>query len=493
MSSPAVEVIRPQKGPQESFLGSSADIAIYGGAAGAGKTWAMLLEPLRHVTNTPSFAAVFFRRNTTHIKNPGGLWDESMKLYPSAGGEPNLSTLEWKWRKGGKIKMAHLEHEQTKLDWQGSQIPLILFDELTHFSMGQFFYLITRNRSMCGVRPYIRASCNPDADSWVADFISWWIDQETGYPIPERSGVLRYFIRLEDTLIWGDSYMELVEKYGNPNLPWEHESQPRPKSVTFVPGKLTDNALLMRADPGYLANLKAMPMVEQERLLGGNWKIRPAAGLYFRREWCEMVDAAPVDLDIVRYWDLAATEKTESNDPDWTVGVKLGRHRKTGMYYWLDTVRLRGSPLSVETAIENTAKADGIHVRIGLPQDPGQAGKSQAQAFVRRLSGFNVRTRPERGDKIVRFGPFSAQAQAGNIKYVRGAWNEPALTALENFPSKMHDDDVDACSGSFSMLNDGNTGLLDYYREQAEQVEQEQLTVPIPPKTSAGTFMQALS
>jgi hypothetical protein len=73
-------------------------------------------------------------------------------------------------------------------DWQGAQIPLICFDELTHFRAHQFFYMVSRNRSTCGVRPYIRATCNPDADSWVANFLAWWIDPETGFPIPERAG-----------------------------------------------------------------------------------------------------------------------------------------------------------------------------------------------------------------------------------------------------------------------------------------------------------------
>ena len=61
-----VRVIKPQAGPQEQFLASPADIAIYGGAAGSGKTWGVLMEPLRHVTNTPDFYAVFFRRSLGH-------------------------------------------------------------------------------------------------------------------------------------------------------------------------------------------------------------------------------------------------------------------------------------------------------------------------------------------------------------------------------------------------------------------------------------------
>jgi len=85
-----------------------------------------------------------------------------------------------------------------------------------------------------------------------------------------------------------------------------------------------DNPALLQVNPEYLAWLLSLPLLERERLLGGNWKIRPAAGLYFKREWCAVADLAPADLDVVRYWDLAATEKTELNDPDWTVGIKLG-------------------------------------------------------------------------------------------------------------------------------------------------------------------------
>ena len=182
-----IRQIRPQPGPQEEFLASPADIVIYGGSAGSGKSWAILLEPLRHVTTNKEFAAVCFRRNTTQIRNPGGLWDESAKVYPTVGSTPVNHLLEWRWPSGGKVKFAHLEHDSTVNEWQGSQIPLIMFDELCHFSKSQFFYMLSRNRSMCGVRPYVRATCNPDADSWVAEFISWWIDQETGYPITQNN------------------------------------------------------------------------------------------------------------------------------------------------------------------------------------------------------------------------------------------------------------------------------------------------------------------
>jgi hypothetical protein len=200
MSLPFTATISAQPGPQTEFLRTAADICIYGGAAGGGKTVGLILEPLRHVGRVANFTAVFFRRTTPQITNPGGLWDESRTFYPRLGGIPHLGMREWRWPRAGKIKFSHLQFETTVHDWQGAQITLICFDELTHFTAHQFFYMVSRNRSTCGVRPYIRATCNPDADSWVADFLAWWIDPESGLLIPERAGVLRYYIRVRKSL-----------------------------------------------------------------------------------------------------------------------------------------------------------------------------------------------------------------------------------------------------------------------------------------------------
>ena len=452
-------ILRPQPGAQERFLSSSADIVVYGGGAGGGKSYGMLLEPLRHVLTNPEFNAVFFRRTTTQVRNPGGLWDESVKIYSGIPGATPLQTvLEWKFARGGKVKFAHLEHENTVSDWQGSQIPLILFDELTHFSAAQFWYLLSRNRSMCGVRPYVRASCNPDADSWVAELIAWWIDPGTGLPIPERAGVIRYFVRIGDRILWGDTPADLPEQ----RTP-DGQIVP-PKSLTFIPATLTDNPALMAADPNYYANLMALPRVERERLLGGNWKIRPSAGLYFQRSWCEVVDVPPAGLTICRGWDLAATPDTGSNNPDWTSGTKVGK-APDGTFYVLDQVWLRGTPQAVQTLILNTASQDGKAVTVSLPQDPGQAGKSQALDFTRRLAGYVVATSPEPRNlatdnptpsksaaKITRFSPFSAQAEGGNVKIVRGGWNTRFFDELEGFPEAAHDDSADSTSRAFNHL-----------------------------------------
>lgn len=438
-------VIRPQPGPQEAFLASSADIVIYGGAAYGGKTFALLLETTRHSGN-PQFGAVIFRRTTKQVRAEGGLWDTSEELFPLLGAQPNLSSLSWAFPSGAKLTFAHLEHEKNKLDWQGSQVAMIGFDELTHFTAGQFWYLLSRNRSSSGVAPYIRATCNPDPDSFVAELIAWWIDPETGYAIPARSGVVRWFVRYRNELIWADSPEELRDQY--PDL--------EPKSLTFIPSSYKDNQIGMAKDPKYIANLDALTHVEREQLKFGNWKIRAAAGDFFKAEWFEIVERAPDGCRWVRYWDRAATEPSAQNpDPDHTAGLKLGKDSE-GNYYIAHVVRDRKRPAGVLKLIKGIARADGVGCTQVLEQDPASAGKAEADLYVRELSGFDVRTLPPQGDKETRARPASAQAEAGNIKLVRGPWNKALLDELENFPKGSHDDQVDALSGGVNWLESTN-------------------------------------
>ena len=430
-------------------------------------TYGLLMEPLRHVSNA-EFAAVFFRRNAVQVKNVGGLWDESLKMYPLTGARPITHLMEWKWKRGSKVKFAHLENDSTVLDWQGGQIPLICFDELTHFTEYQFFYMLSRNRSTSGIHPYVRATTNPDADSWVATLIAWWIDQETGFPIIEHSGIIRWFIRLNDTLLWGDSKWELIERYGNPELPEDHEDQIRPKSFTFIPAKLSDNKKLTEKDPNYKSNLLAMSRVEQGRLLYGNWKIRPAAGMYFNRSEITIIDEIPKDVvQWVRRWDLAATEPNEGNkNPDWTAGVLMGK-RKNGNIVIAHVCHERFKSGKVRELVVKIATSDKellysifnkyVPIKIGIPQDPGQAGKDQADSYVTLLAGFPVDTIRETGDKVVRADPFAARWQKGHVELVRGPWNETFITEHEAFPSKLvHDDQVDAAAGGYVMLVGSN-------------------------------------
>lgn len=444
-------VIRPQAGPQESFLASSADIVIYGGSAGGGKSYALLLEPLRHLTTVPGFGAVIFRRTTPQIRNEGGLWDTSETIYGPIGLKPKESVLEWEHAStGNTVKFAHLEHEKNVLDWQGSQVPLLCFDELTHFEAKQFWYMLSRNRSTCGVRPYVRATTNPDADSWVASLIAWWVDQDPASPtygqaIQDRAGRIRWFVRSNGELTWADTPGELRERFPGSE----------PKSLTFIPSSLDDNPALTSKDPGYRANLLALDPVEQARLLHGNWKVRASAGAMFQRSWFTVINDAPPLKRVIRAWDFAATRPTpEYPDPDWTVGLKVGTTH-AGRIVILDLVKAQENPGEIELLFTTTARADGTTVVQRIPQDPGEAGKTLAQQRV-RLPGNGITVRSERvtGDKTVRAGPASARAYAGLIDVVRAPWNDWLFTQLEAFPDpNAHDDAVDTLSDAVNELD----------------------------------------
>ena len=433
----------PQEGPQEEFLKNDSDIAFYGGAAGGGKTYALLLDFLRHFNNKEA-GAVCFRRTSNQVRNEGGLWDTSKKIYSLLGAEPKESSLTWVFPAGCKLKFSHLEYNKNVNDWQGAQIPIIYFDELTHFTEKQFWYMLSRNRSVSGVKPYIRATTNPSAKSWVKKIVEWYIGDD-GLPIKERAGVKRYFIRDDNKLVWSTDKKELERNY----------PEGLPKSFTFIPSKLSDNRILCKTDPSYLANLKALSKVERLQLLDGNWNIEESAGIYFKKSYFEEVNATPPLTNIVRCWDRAASEFKDGDkgDPDFTVGLKLGVD-KNNQFYILDIIRERYSALKVEQLILNTAKQDGVSCIVKGFQDPGGAGKNEIENFIRMLSGFQIEVEKINVDKQTASKPSSAQAEAGNIKILKSCRNkEDFYIEAENFPEGRHDDIIDAFTGAFNYLS----------------------------------------
>ena len=453
---PKPDILGPQAGPQTMFMASSADIVIYGGAAGGGKTYALLLEALRH-KDVKGFGGVIFRKNFTQITAEGGLWDASTKIFSQVPDAHSRKTpkLHWRFDSGAKLHFAHIDREEDLQAWQGTEIAYLGFDELTHFTKHQFLYMLSRNRSTCGVKPYVRATCNPDSDSWVADFISWWIDQDTGYPIRERSGVVRYMCVLNDVIHWGDSPEELEKNYNIPPTDC--------KSVTFIASRLEDNKILMNSDPSYLSNLKAMTEVDMERLLYGNWKIKAQAGRYFKRTQIPSdgyLDKLPDDvLFWCRAWDIAATDEDEDGDPAYTAGVLIGK-RKNGRFVVTDVVNQRIKAGDVENLILMTALSDrkkyGMNYRIRIPQDPGAAGKIVAKQYLNHLAGFDVKATPVSGSKELRASPFAAQWQNGFVDVLIAEWNEEYFSQLESFPDSKFKDMVDASADAFNELADDN-------------------------------------
>ena len=288
---------------QYQFFTSQADIVIGGGSAGGGKTYALLMEAARNHLN-PRFSAVIFRRLLPEILNPGGLWDEAVGLYgASVGGEsiekpptcyfPHPGNPK---ERGAKVTFRSLQYEKDVNQHHGGQYPLICFDELAHFTEKQFWYLLSRNRTTIGVKPYMRCTTNPESMGWLKDLISWWIypddhpdPMKAGFPIPERQGVIRYFVREGGTLYFANTREELILMF--PELfPPNDVIKPKDKikSLTFIAGSVRENLELLKHDPGYIGSLMALPEADRLRLLDGCWKHKEGEDQLF--PWASLED-----------------------------------------------------------------------------------------------------------------------------------------------------------------------------------------------------------
>jgi predicted phage terminase large subunit-like protein len=189
----------------------------------------------------------------------------------------------------------------------------------------------------------------------------------------------------------------------------------------------------------------------------------PREGGLFKRHWFSFLGAIPAgNRRQVRAWDLAATKKATSNNPDWTAGLLMSRG-SDGVFLIEGVERLRGSPMEVKATVKSRAATDPRGTVIRLPQDPGQAGKDQAETFVRDLAGYSVKVERVTGDKATRATPAAAQAEAGNVKILltgdaeRDAWIEPFLDEVCMFPGAAHDDQVDALSDALNELALGSS------------------------------------
>lgn len=264
----APNVVRPIPGKQEEFILAhhKAQITLYGGSAGSGKSEALVLDQLSH-QHDPNFESITFRRSTKQLKGAGGIFNKAGKVYKRLGAEQRIADLMYKWPSGATSRYAHLEHNERTAedDHQGLEYSAIYFDELGRFNKEAFTYMMTRMRSNADMPSFIKATCNPeppDAEGgWLHEFLADFYLDDYGYPIPERSGVVRWFISDEDgNLAWGDSPDELKALYGN---------DVQPMSFTFISAQVYDNPVLCKLQPNYITSLMNAGRVERERLLYG--------------------------------------------------------------------------------------------------------------------------------------------------------------------------------------------------------------------------------
>lgn len=282
----AENVLFSQKGGQTDMLSSFADISIVGGGRGGGKSYVLLMNALYDITN-PHLRAIIFRKELDDLSD---IIDTSGEIYKEFGTYNRAKNdMTWNFTNGGWLTFSF--HDMDYADfhdrYQGKQYPYIAIDEVTQISFKKFKVLTMSNRNAYGIRNRIVGTCNPDPDSWVARFIAWWIDQETGLPIQERCGKVRYcFMDGDDVtqIYWGNTREEVFEKCKETLMQYwkpEYERYGKPqdlfiKSVTFIPAKLSDNVALMSSDPSYLANLIGQDDETRARFLDGNWKYKAA-------------------------------------------------------------------------------------------------------------------------------------------------------------------------------------------------------------------------
>ena len=439
---------RPIPGPQEAFLSCPAFECLYGGAAGGGKSDGLLAEATRQVANS-QYRAILFRRTFPELEQAKGLIDRSKELYAGhLRGAYSETRHRWAFPSGASVDFGHMQREDDCLMYQGGGFAYLAFDELTHFTERQYLYLFSRCRAAegTGLRCYVRGGTNPGGPGhgWVKRHWAAWLDKK--HPDPAEPGELRWYARLDDQ----DVEVE--------------QDHPDARSRTFIPARVSDNPYLSGTD--YERNLKMLPLVERLRLLYGDWDVIAAAGNVFKREWFEIVDAAPVDARRVRFWDLAATlKKSTGGDPDYTAGGRVSF--KGGIFYIEHVFRGRSRWRGVKDLIAQTAAVDGQGVQIGVEQEPGASGVAVVDEIVAmpELAGrYAVRGYPAVQDKLIRANPWAAQAEAGNVKLVRGNWDiEGFLDECTMFPDGPHDDRVDAVSGATEMLTKG------YYEASMER------------------------
>lgn len=196
----------------------------------------------------------------------------------------------------------------------------------------------------------------------------------------------------------------------------------------------------------------------------------PRGGGVFETAKITIVDALPAEamqLGRVRRWDLAATVAEAGKDPDWTAGVRMYKDNY-GRFYIDDVTRFQQGPAEVEQVIKAVASQDGMSTRLILPEDPGQAGKSQVRYFASRFAPHPIEMVRETGEKTDRARSLMAQVSVGNLYLVRGKWNQAFLEELAEFPNGAHDDQVDAAVGAFVALMGGTDGMLEWMRQQIE-------------------------
>ena len=210
---------------------------LYGGAAGGGKSDALVIEALRQV-DIPNYKGIIFRKTFPQCRE---LIAKSMNYYkrchPKA--KYNASQHCWTFPSGAKIYFGSLPNVNSMYNYQGHAYDFVAFDELTHFTHEEYTYLLSRNRPEGpGTRVYTRSTCNPGGVG------HGWVKERFITPAPPM------------TVLWDEA---------------EVKGETLRRSRIFVPSSVTDNPALLENDPNYITNLALLPEAQRNALLYGDW------------------------------------------------------------------------------------------------------------------------------------------------------------------------------------------------------------------------------
>ena len=392
---------------QTAFLLLDQLEVMYGGAAGGGKSVALLMAALQYA-DVPGYNALLVRRTFPALTKPGALIDLAHSWLRGTDATWNEQLKQWRFPSGASLSFGYLETEADKYQYQGAAFHFCGFDELTQLSESQYTYLFSRVRrtkdmAAQGVPLRVRSASNPGG---------------VGHEWVKR----RFF------------------------------TEGRAKGRLFVPALLTDNPHL--DVEAYREALKELPLVERQQLEHGDWgTVR--AGDWFRAEWWQYVDASalPPGRRRLRYWDTASTKPNARNrDPDYYAGVLLSEWK--GRFYVEDVERFRLGPAEAEERLRAVAERDGTGVEVVMAQEPGSQSEALITTYARTLfAGYSFRGDRQTGDKLHRAKPLSAACANRLVFIVRGAWNRDFTEECEAFPQPgVHDDQVDAASGAHAKL-----------------------------------------
>jgi predicted phage terminase large subunit-like protein len=386
---------------QRAFLELDGLEALYGGAAGGGKSSCLLMAALQYVDEA-GYNAIILRRTYRDLALPGALMDRSKEWLLGSAARWNEIEHCWTFPSGARLQFGYLESEADKYRYQGAEFQGIFPDELTQFTESQYTYLFSRLRRLKESNVPLRlwGASNPGGlgHNWVKQ---------------------RFIVE--------------GEKYGR----------------AFVPARLKDNPFLDQAS--YELSLQKLDPVTRKQLLEGCWEAQ--VGTMFHRDWFRVVEPqdVPSDLRKIRFWDLASTEADRGKDPDWTAGVLAALDK--GQLYVFDVVHFRGSPKQTEDKIRKTAEDDGKDVQVWMEEEGGSSGKIASDHYARHvLLGFNFHAIRSTGDKVTRAGPLSSCTERRNVLLVRGNWINAFLDEAEVFPEGEHDDQIDASSNALNTL-----------------------------------------